>query len=88
MQYPRYRFFQETVKVFRESARVSRSLSDKHLSWEVGMGEEMYDESRSMNFPFLAGSSFRSRGAFPPSDAAEFNGKRSADGRYGGVDSL
>ena len=57
VQYPRYRFFQETVKVFRESGRVAPVFNDKHLSWNWAWAKQMYDTSREMKFPFLAGSS-------------------------------
>ncbi|MGH9663969.1 MAG: hypothetical protein ACRD9L_06070, partial [Bryobacteraceae bacterium] len=32
-EYPRYRFFTETVKVFKSSGRSVPVFSDKHLSW-------------------------------------------------------
>jgi hypothetical protein len=57
VQYPRYRFFQETVKVFQASGKSVPVFNDKHLSWNWEWAKEMYDTSRSMGFPFLAGSS-------------------------------
>ncbi len=56
-EYPRYRFFQEVVKVFRSSGRTVPMFSDKHLSWNWAWAKEMYDTSREMKFPFQAGSS-------------------------------
>lgn len=56
-QYPRYEFFQQIVKVFRESGRVVPVWNDKHLSWNWEWAREMYDTARSMGFPFMAGSS-------------------------------
>src|SRR2546425_5940180 len=56
-QYPRYPFFQEIVKVFRSSGRSVPVFNDKHLSWNWDWAREMYDTSRSMGFPFMAGSS-------------------------------
>src|SRR5438034_9894597 len=56
-QYPRYPFFQEIVKVFRASGRSVPVFNDKHLSWNWDWAREMYDTSRSMGFPFIAGSS-------------------------------
>jgi hypothetical protein len=56
-KYPRYEFFRQIVDVFRSSNRVVPVFSDKHLSWNWDWAKEMYDTSRAMNFPFLAGSS-------------------------------
>ena len=56
-KYPRYEFFQQIVKVFRESGRSVPVFNDKHLSWNWDWAKEMYDTSRSMGFPFMAGSS-------------------------------
>jgi hypothetical protein len=57
VQYPRYRFWSEIVDVFRSSGRVVPVFNDKHLSWNWAWAKEMYDTSRSMHIPFLAGSS-------------------------------
>src|SRR5579859_568446 len=56
-KYPRYEFFQQIVKVYRDSGRSVPLFSDKHLSWNWDWAKEMYDTSRSMGFPFMAGSS-------------------------------
>jgi hypothetical protein len=56
-EYPRYRFFEEIVKVFHTSNRSVPVFNDKHLSWNWTWAKQMYDTSRSMGFPFLAGSS-------------------------------
>jgi hypothetical protein len=56
-KYPRYEFFQQIVKVFRDSGRSVPVFSDKHLSWNWPWAKEMYDTSRSMGFAFMAGSS-------------------------------
>src|SRR6266852_9037734 len=56
-QYPRYEFFQKMVEVFRSSKRSVPVFNDKHLSWNWDWAKEMYDTSRSMGFPFTAGSS-------------------------------
>src|SRR2546426_3088383 len=55
--YPRYEFFQEIVKVFKDSGRSVPVFNDKHLSWKWEWAKEMYDTSRRMGFPFMAGSS-------------------------------
>jgi hypothetical protein len=56
-QYPRYELFQQIVKVFRQDGRTAPVFNDKHLSWNFSWAKEMVDESRSLGFPLLAGSS-------------------------------
>jgi len=56
-KYPRYEFFEQIVKVFRDSGRSVPVFNDKHLSWNWDWAKEMYDTSRSMGFAFMAGSS-------------------------------
>jgi hypothetical protein len=56
-KYPRYEFFQQIVEVFRGSGKSVPVFNDKHLSWNWDWAKEMYDTSRSMGFPFMAGSS-------------------------------
>src|SRR5213594_113288 len=55
--YPRYEFFQQIVKVFKDSGRSVPVFNDKHLSWNWEWAKEMYDTSRRMGFTFTAGSS-------------------------------
>jgi hypothetical protein len=55
--YPRRKFLEEAIKTF---ARVKRSVpvfSDKHLAVSWDDAKWMYDRSRELMFPFLAGSS-------------------------------
>src|SRR5215510_14268336 len=56
-KYPRYEFFQQIVKVYRDSGRSVPLFNDKHLSWNWDWAKEMYDTSRELKFPFMAGSS-------------------------------
>lgn len=56
-QYPRYQFFKQIVEVFQQDGRTTPVFNDKHLSWKFAWAKEMVDTSRSMGFPFLAGSS-------------------------------
>ena len=56
-EYPRYQFFQQTMDVFRASGRSVPYFNDKHLSWKWEWAKEMYDTSRQMGFPLMAGSS-------------------------------
>ena len=56
-EYPRYQFFQQIVEVFRSSNKSVPVFNDKHLSWNWDWAKQMYDTSREMKFPFMAGSS-------------------------------
>ena len=64
--YPRRRFFEETVAVFRASGRVVPVFSDKHLahSWEDARW--MADTARQLGVPFMAGSSVPVAPRWPP----------------------
>jgi hypothetical protein len=55
--YPRYEFFAEMVRVFRESGRGVPVFNDKHLSWSWELSQKMVDTAREWNFPLAAGSS-------------------------------
>jgi hypothetical protein len=55
--YPRYEFFEQIVDVFRKSGRSVPVFSDKHLSYDWKKAKQMYDWSRELKFPFMAGSS-------------------------------
>src|SRR5258706_1720207 len=55
--YPRFELFQQIVDVFRRSKRVVPVFSDKHLSYSWEKAHTMYEESRKMRFPLMAGSS-------------------------------
>ena len=56
-KYPRWEFFQQIVKVYRDSGRSVPLFNDKHLSWNWDWAKQMYDTSRDMGFAFMAGSS-------------------------------
>src|SRR5438552_1456208 len=56
-EYPRKRFFDEIVAVFRRSGKVAPVFSDKHLSYRWDWAKEMYDTARELKIHFMAGSS-------------------------------
>jgi hypothetical protein len=56
-QYPRHEFFEQIVKVFRETGRAVPVFNDKHLSWKWEWARQMFDTSRELRFALMAGSS-------------------------------
>jgi hypothetical protein len=88
VQYPRYQFFEQIVAVFRSSGRSVPVFSDKHLSWNWEWARKMYDTSKEMGFPFMAGSSLPVTWRIP---SVEFpTGAKVREALcicYGGVDS-
>ena len=56
-EYPRWEFFQQIVKVFKDSERSVPMFNDKHLSWNWDWAKQMVDTSREMGFAYMAGSS-------------------------------
>jgi hypothetical protein len=88
VQYPRYRFFQETVKVFQASGKSVPVFNDKHLSWNWAWAKEMYDTSRSMGFALMAGSSLPVTWRIPSLEMPEnARVKEAITVCYGGVES-
>jgi hypothetical protein len=55
--YPRFKFFRQIVDTFRNSQRAVPVYCDKHLSWSWDEAKQMYDWSRELQFPMMAGSS-------------------------------
>jgi hypothetical protein len=55
--YPRYEFFEQVVEVFRRSGKSVPVYTDKHLSYDWTKAKRMYDWSRGLGFPLMAGSS-------------------------------
>jgi hypothetical protein len=88
VQYPRYQFFTQVLDVFKASGRSVPVFSDKHLSWNWKWAREMYDASKQLGFPFLAGSSLPVTWRIPAVDLP--TGARVREAMcvcYGGVDS-
>jgi len=55
--YPRFELFLEVVDVFRQTGQVVPYYNDKHLSYSWLKARRMFEISREMGFPMLAGSS-------------------------------
>lgn len=87
-RYPRYDWFKKVVKVFEDSNRSVPVFNDKHLSTVWDECVEMVDDSRRLNFPFLAGSSLPVTRRMPAIDMP-YNAdlQESVCVAYGGVDS-
>jgi hypothetical protein len=64
--YPRRRFFEETVNVFRDSGRVVPVFTDKHLSYNWPDSKWIYDTAVEMDIPLMAGSSMPIAFRCPP----------------------
>lgn len=55
--YPRPRFFEDTAAVFRKYGKVVPVFNDKHLAYNWHNAAWMYETSRELMMPFMAGSS-------------------------------
>ena len=55
--YPRHEFMKQVVDVYDKSGRAVPVFNDKHLSYDWDKAKWMYDQSRRLKFPMLAGSS-------------------------------
>ncbi len=57
VMFPRRQFFDEIVATFKQCKKVVPVFSDKHLSYAWSDGKHMFDTSRELRIPFMAGSS-------------------------------
>lgn len=67
-QYPKRRFWEETLKVFRASNRVVPVFIDKHLADNWTDAKFIYDTARELKVPLMAGSSLPGTWRRPPAD--------------------
>lgn len=68
MQYPKRRFWEETIKVFKSSGRVAPVFIDKHLADNWIDAKFIYDTARALKVPLMAGSSVPGTWRRPPVD--------------------
>jgi len=54
--YPRWRYFDEIMRVMREERRVMPMYQDKYLAYDCADAKRMYDRVREMKIPFMCGS--------------------------------
>jgi hypothetical protein len=57
IQYPKRRFWEETLEVFRNSDQIVPVFVDKHLSDNWADAKFIYDTAQDMKIPLMAGSS-------------------------------
>lgn len=68
VQFPKRRFWDEILKVFKASGRVVPVFIDKHLADNWQDAKFIYDSAREMGIPIMAGSSVPLTWRFPPAD--------------------
>ena len=67
-RYPKRRFWDETIKVFKSSGRVVPVFIDKHLADNWTDAKFIYDSARELKIPLMAGSSLPLTWRRPPAD--------------------
>lgn len=55
--YPRYELFSQILDVYEQSGRSVPTFFDKHLSYSWEKADALYQRSKKLGFPFMAGSS-------------------------------
>ena len=69
-QYPKRRFWEDVLKVFRTSDRAVPVFIDKHLADNWTDAKFIYDTARELKAPLMAGSSLPTTWRRPPADVA------------------
>lgn len=69
-QYPKRRFWEATIDVFRKSGRVVPVFIDKHLADNWADAKFIYDTARELKIPLMAGSSVSGTWRHPAADVA------------------
>jgi hypothetical protein len=69
-KYPKRRFWEETIGVFRASKSIVPVFVDKHLSDNWEDAKFLYDTARELKIPLMAGSSVPGTWRHPPADVA------------------
>jgi hypothetical protein len=83
--YPRYELYKQIVDVFRETGQTTPVYCDKHLSTDWEKAKWMYDQSRELKYPLMAGSSIPLTWRRPPLELdLETPVERSIGFYYGG----
>ncbi len=67
-QYPKRRFWEEILKVFRARDRVVPVFIDKHLADNWTDAKYIYDTAKDLKIPLMAGSSLPGTWRRPPAD--------------------
>lgn len=67
-QFPKRRFWEETIKVFEASGRVVPVFSDKHVADNWKDCEWIYGQTQRLKIPFMAGSSLPTAWREPAAD--------------------
>ncbi len=67
-QYPKRRFWDQTIEVFRRNGKVVPVFIDKHLSDNWKDAKHIYDTARELKVPLMAGSSVPGTWRHPPVD--------------------
>jgi len=67
-RYPKRRFFDETIAVFRQAGRVVPVFMDKHVADNWKDIHAIYSTAKRMNIPMMAGSSLPVLWRHPPVD--------------------